>query len=75
MTTGLQRGVPDRGPPVAERCHRRGATRPRHYPHPCAHPGECAELRERFDDDGLYRARVDMARYRFGQGTYRYVRL
>src|SRR3954468_9767271 len=35
---------------------------------------ECAELCEQFDDDGLYRSTVDMARHRFGEGVYRYYR-
>ncbi len=39
---------------------------------PVLDPEECRRLREAFDDDGLYRATVDMARYRFGDGTYRY---
>ena len=33
---------------------------------------ECRRLRERFDDDTRFRATVEMARYNFGQGTYRY---
>lgn len=33
---------------------------------------ECAQLREHFDQDQLYRSTIDMARYRFGEGTYRY---
>lgn len=39
---------------------------------PLLTPDECAELREHFDDDGMFRSTVDMARYRFGLGTYRY---
>src|SRR4051794_16811009 len=35
---------------------------------------ECADLCEHFDDDGLYRSTVDMARHRFGEGVYRYYR-
>ena len=33
---------------------------------------ECAALRDAFDDDARYRSTVDMTRYRFGSGTYRY---
>ncbi len=33
---------------------------------------ECAALRRLFDRDGRFRATVDMARQRFGRGTYRY---
>lgn len=35
-------------------------------------PGECAAIRELFDADGIFRSTIDMARYRFGQGRYRY---
>jgi hypothetical protein len=34
--------------------------------------GECRRLRERFDEEPLFRATIDMARYNFGRGTYRY---
>jgi hypothetical protein len=34
--------------------------------------GECAELSDLFDEDGRFRSRVDMARYRFGVGEYKY---
>ncbi|HEX7037089.1 MAG TPA: 2OG-Fe(II) oxygenase [Pseudomonadales bacterium] len=34
--------------------------------------GECRRLRDCFDDDALFRSTVDMARFNFGQGTYRY---
>ena len=33
---------------------------------------ECTELARGFDDDVRYRATIDMARHRFGEGTYRY---
>jgi len=33
---------------------------------------ECAALRDAFDDDARYRSTIDMTRYRFGSGTYRY---
>ncbi|OBG24589.1 2OG-Fe(II) oxygenase [Mycobacterium sp. 852002-51057_SCH5723018] len=33
---------------------------------------ECATLRDLYSDDGLFRATVDMARHRYGQGEYRY---
>lgn len=32
------------------------------------------ELREGFDDDGRFRSTIDMARLRYGSGTYRYYR-
>jgi uncharacterized protein len=35
---------------------------------------ECRKLSEGFDDDQLYRSTVDMPRYRFGEGVYRYYR-
>ncbi len=35
-------------------------------------PAECAELRVLFADPGRFRSRVDMARYRFGVGEYKY---
>jgi uncharacterized protein len=34
---------------------------------------ECAELRELYTDDGLFRSTVDMGRHRFGVGEYRYL--
>jgi hypothetical protein len=33
---------------------------------------ECRRLRALYDDDALFRKHIDMARYRFGEGTYRY---
>jgi hypothetical protein len=33
---------------------------------------ECRALRDGFDDDARYRSTIDMARHRFGEGTYRY---
>ena len=33
---------------------------------------ECAALAALFDDDARFRARVDMARHRFGEGRYKY---
>ncbi len=33
---------------------------------------ECMELRSEYADDALFRATVNMGRYRFGQGEYRY---
>jgi hypothetical protein len=33
---------------------------------------ECQQLRQQFDDDRCFRSTVDMARYRFGEGSYRY---
>lgn len=41
-------------------------------PSPLLAEGECAQLREAFGQDQLFRSTIDMARYRFGQGTYRY---
>lgn len=32
----------------------------------------CLALRTRFDEEGLFRSTVDMARHRFGEGRYRY---
>src|SRR5262245_16706257 len=37
-------------------------------------PDECAELRAGFDDDERFRSTVDMRRFRFGEGVYRYYR-
>jgi hypothetical protein len=34
--------------------------------------GECAELHALYSDDRRFRSRVDMARYRFGVGEYKY---
>ena len=33
---------------------------------------ECARLARLFADDGRFRSRIDMARYRFGEGEYKY---
>lgn len=35
---------------------------------------DTTRLRGLYPDDGLFRATIDMARYRFGQGEYRYFR-
>jgi len=35
-------------------------------------PSECAELRVLYTDPARFRSRVDMARYRFGVGEYKY---
>jgi hypothetical protein len=43
-------------------------------PTPWLIPEECAALRAGFDDDGRYRSTVDMRRFRFGEGVYRYFR-
>lgn len=43
-------------------------------PWPILDPAECAALADEFDNDGLFRSTVDMARQRFGEGTYRYYR-
>jgi uncharacterized protein len=33
---------------------------------------ECVELRERFGDGSLFRSVIEMERYRFGKGSYKY---
>ena len=43
-------------------------------PEPLLDPVECRELREGFGDGRRYRSTVDMARFRFGEGCYRYFR-
>jgi hypothetical protein len=43
-------------------------------PTPLLEPAECAELVAHFDDVARFRSSVDMARHRFGEGTYRYYR-
>lgn len=35
-------------------------------------PGECAQTAGLYGDEERFRSRVDMARYRFGQGEYKY---
>ncbi len=35
-------------------------------------PTDCADLIARYGDDGAFRKTIDMARYRYGQGQYRY---
>jgi hypothetical protein len=37
-------------------------------------PGECSELVSLYSDDSRFRSRIDMARYRFGAGDYKYFR-
>jgi hypothetical protein len=37
-------------------------------------PDECAEIAAVYDEPARFRSTVDMARYRFGQGQYRYFR-
>ena len=39
---------------------------------PVLTPDECAELIATYDDDARFRSRIDMARYRFGVGDYKY---
>lgn len=41
-------------------------------PRPVLGRGDCARLRDQFDDDRSFRSTIDMARYRFGEGRYRY---
>ena len=38
----------------------------------CCRRGECAAVAACYDDPARFRSTVDMARYRFGQGEYRY---
>lgn len=39
---------------------------------PVLAPHECAEIADLYDQEHLFRSTIDMARYRFGQGQYRY---
>ena len=39
---------------------------------PLLTPGECGELRALYDVEARFRSRVDMARFRFGVGEYKY---
>ena len=39
---------------------------------PLLTPAECAEVRDLYRDDALFRTTVDMGRHRYGQGEYRY---
>ncbi len=39
---------------------------------PILTPEECATLIAMYGDDGRFRSRVDMARYKFGEGDYKY---
>jgi len=39
---------------------------------PVLTPAECGDLAALYDDDRRFRSRVDMARYRFGLGEYKY---
>lgn len=39
---------------------------------PLLSPAECEALRESYDDEAQFRARVIMARHRFGEGEYKY---
>src|SRR5262245_43550210 len=43
-------------------------------PEPLLDPAACRELRDGFGDDRRYRSTIDMARFRFGEGCYRYFR-
>lgn len=37
-------------------------------------PQQCEELARYYDDERRFRSRIDMARYKFGQGEYKYFR-
>jgi len=39
---------------------------------PVLTPAQCGELIAFYDDDRRFRSRIDMARYRFGEGEYKY---
>ena len=39
---------------------------------PVLDPAECAAVADLFEESGLFRSTVDMARHRFGEGRYRY---
>jgi uncharacterized protein len=39
---------------------------------PVLSPVECRELVALYEDDGRFRSRIDMARFRFGEGEYKY---
>jgi hypothetical protein len=41
---------------------------------PLLSPAECRELAASYDDPALFRSTIDMERYRFGAGQYRYFR-
>ena len=43
-------------------------------PTPLLAKGDCDRLCAGFENDGLFRSTVDMARHRFGEGVYRYYR-
>jgi hypothetical protein len=43
-------------------------------PSPLLDAETCRDLRDGFGDDDRYRATIDMARFRFGKGQYRYFR-
>ena len=42
-----------------------------HY-YPLLTPAETSKIRQLYLDDHLFRATIDMRRYRFGEGEYRY---
>jgi hypothetical protein len=41
---------------------------------PLLSPSECAELAGLYGDESRFRSRIEMARYRFGEGEYKYFR-
>lgn len=55
-------------PSVDEQLNRRGFA---HVPG-AVESRTCAALASMFDEDPLFRSTIDMARHRFGRGTYRY---
>ena len=60
-------GVADWDAVTAEVDEHGGASLPR-----LLAPAECADLAALYDEDGLFCSRIDMARYRFGRGEYKY---
>ena len=50
------------------------ATATRSTPRPLLDQATARELRDGFDDDDRFRSTIDMARLRYGRGTYRYYR-
>jgi uncharacterized protein len=55
--SAIERSLDERGHAVTE---------------PLLTPGECEALVGLYDDDTMFRSRVDMTRHRFGEGEYKY---